>query len=98
MHKNKIGAIIKKTQKEKFKLREDDIEYIIELANSHPKWSVDRIFEEARRPKIRSCLMLPLTPKLKEAVGKAAKTYQISLSAVACYALREWLKGRKFMK
>ncbi len=98
MHKNKLRSVVKKTQKRKYKLRPDDIEYVIELANSHPKWSVDRIFEEALRPKLKSCLIIPLTPKLKEAVGKAAKTYQISLVGVTCYALREWLKGRKFMK
>ncbi len=98
MKKTKLNAIIKKTQKQRYKLRPDDIEYIIELANSHPKWPVKKIFEEALRPKMRNCLMIPLTPKLKEAIKKAAKTYQIDLAAVACRALREWLKGRNYLK
>ena len=98
MTEKKIRKIVKAVQKQQFKLRPDDIEYIIELANKHPKWSVDRIFEEATRPKIRNCLLLPLTPTLKEALEKAAKVYQISLLAVAHYALKEWLKDRKFLK
>lgn len=98
MTKRKLNSIAKKTQKRKYKLHPDDIEYIIELANKHPKWSVDRIFKEALRPRMRTCLIVPLTPSLKDALRKAADTYQISELAVAYHALKEWLKGRNYLK
>lgn len=76
-------------------LRPDDIQYILELANEHPRWGVERIFEEALRPRMRSVLPLPLTPKMKKAFEKAAKTYQISMLDVCYHILDEWFKAKK---
>ena len=98
MKKRKLASIAKKTQKRKYKLRPDDIEYIIELANNQPRWPVNKIFDEALKPKVRKCLIVPLTPSLKAALEKAAKTYQISELAVAYHILKEWLKSRNLLK
>jgi hypothetical protein len=95
MTKAKATKLIEEVRGRKWRLRADDIQYIIELAGEHPRWSVQRIFNEALRPKIRTCLMLPLTPKMKEALDKAAKTYQISVGDVCYHILQEWLKARK---
>lgn len=97
MKKEKLRKIAKSTQKRKYKLRPDDIEYILELANKHPRWSVDKIFYEALKPGIRKCLIVPLTPNLKEGLEKASKTYQISILDVTYHALKEWLKGRNYL-
>ena len=86
MKKEKLRKIVKTTQ----------IEYIIELANQHPRWSVNRIFDEALRPRIRNCLIIPLTPNLKASLEKASKTYQISILDVTYHALKEWLKSRNY--
>ena len=95
MTKKKAKKVIEKTKSEKYRLRPDDIQYIIELAQEHPRWSVDRIFDNALKPRLRSCLIIPLTPKIKKALKKAAKTYQLDLLDVAYHALQEWLKARK---
>lgn len=98
MQKSNLKKIVKKTQKGKYKLYPDDIEYIIELANKHPRWSVDRIFNEALKPKMRKCLIIPLTPMLNNALEKAAQTYQISILAITYHVLKEWLESRKYLK
>ena len=90
----KVKKIIKET-KSGYKLRPDDIRYIIELANEHRRWSVARIFEEALKPRIRTTLMLPLTPKMKAALTKAASKYQISMADVCYHILEEWFKANK---
>lgn len=96
MTKKKAKKIIEKTREQKqWRLRPDDIQYIIELAGEHPRWSAERIFEEARKPKIRSCLMVSLTPKIKNALTKAAKRYQISITDVCYHILDEWFKAHK---
>lgn len=96
MTKAKAIKIIKAVREgKKWRLRADDIQYIIELAGEHPRWSVDRIFREALRPKIRTCLILPLTPKMKVALEKAAKTYQISMNDICFHILQEWLQAKK---
>ncbi len=94
MTNKKVKKIIEETRKWR-PLRPDDIRYIIELANEHPRWGVERIFEEALRPRMKSCLILPLTPKMKAALTKAAKTYQISMADVCYHVLEEWLKAKK---
>jgi len=95
MTKKKAKKVIEKVRAEKYKLRPDDIQYIIELAQEHPRWSVGKIFEQAIRPRMRSCLMIPLTPKIKKALEKAAKIYQLNISDVSYHALQEWLEARK---
>ena len=94
MKKAKVKKVIEQTKKER-KLRPDDIQYIIELANEHPRWGAKRIFDEALKPRMRSCLVLPLTPRMKKALEKAAKTYQINMADVCYYILQEWLTARK---
>lgn len=95
MTKNKAKKIIDKVKKREYRIRPDDIQYIIELAQEHPRWSVDRIFDNALHPRLRSCLTIPLTPKMKKALEKAAKIYQLDLLDVAYHALQEWLDARK---
>ena len=92
-----LKKIIKETQKTRkfYRLRPADIQYIIELANEHPKWPVNKIFDEALRPRIRTCLILELTPKIDKALQKAAKQYQLDLDYVICHVLEEWLKAKK---
>ena len=94
MTKKKVTRIIEQQKREPYTLRADDIQYIIELAAEHPRWSVNRIFKEALRPKIRSMLILPLTPKLKQALKKADEVYQIGLTNICYHILEEWLKAK----
>lgn len=94
MTKAKATKVIENARKWR-PLRPDDIQYIIEIATEHPRWGVERIFEEALRPRIRSCVILPLTPKMKKALAKAAQTYQISTLDVCYHILVEWLTARK---
>jgi hypothetical protein len=100
MHKNRIKKMVRVTQEQrkkyKYKIRPDDLEYIIELANDHPKWSVDKIFTEALKPKMRTCVILGLTPKLKKALEEASRVYQMNQTSVAFHALKEFLKARGF--
>ena len=93
MTEKKVKKTIKAIKEKSYKLRPDDIWYIMELANEHRRWGVDRIFEEALRPRMRSALILPLTPKIKKALKRAASTYQISMLDVCYHILEEWLKA-----
>ncbi len=95
MKTSKVKKLVKKRKKHRYSLKPDDIRYIIELANQHPRWSVDRIFEEALRPRMRCGLILPLTPKTWTALEKASKIYQITAADVVYHALEEWLKAKK---
>lgn len=96
MTKAKAKKVIEKVRtKKRWRLRPDDIQYIIELAGEHPRWSVKRIFDEALKPRIRSCLVLPLTPKMKTALVKASKKYQINMADTCYHILKEWLEARK---
>ena len=74
-------------------LRPDDIWYILEVAERHPKWSVKRIFEDALAPRLRTSLCLPLTPKMKKQFDKAAKKFDMSVPFVAYHAIEEWMEG-----
>ena len=95
MTKKKAIKIIEAVkQRKKRVLRPDDIQYIIELAGKHPRWGVERIFEEALHPRIRTCLMLPLTPTMKKALVKATKVYQINMQDVCYHILQEWLQAK----
>ena len=94
MTHKKAKKIIKETKKWR-PLRPDDIQYILELASEHPRWGVERIFTEALTPRIRTSLILPLTPKMKKAFEKATKTYQISMLNVCYHILEEWFKAKK---
>ena len=100
MHKNRIKKIVKVTQEQrkkyKYRLRPDDIEYIIELANDHPKWSVEKIFEQALKPRLRTCVILGLTPKMQKAMKEASRIYQINNADIAFHALQEFLEARGF--
>jgi len=93
MKKTKVKKVIEETRKWR-PLRPDDIQYIIELANEHPRWGVPRIFEEALKPRMRKCLIIPLTLKMDTALKKATKTYQISVADVCYHILQEWLKAK----
>ena len=95
MTNKKVKKIVEQIKKEPYKLHPDDIRYIIELANEHPRWGVERIFDEALKPRIRTSLILPLTRKMKQALTKAAGRYQISMVDVCYHILEEWLKSRK---
>jgi len=99
MTKKKITKIVQRTKEERkqYKLRPDDIQYIIELANEHSRWSVERIFKEALAPRIRTCLIVPLTPKLKKGLKSASDMYQIGALDVIYHILEEWLKAHKYI-
>lgn len=93
-----VKKLAKKAQRLKYKLRPVDIRYIIELANAHPRWPIDRIFDEALKPRLQSSLILGMTPKLQKALIKAAKRYQIKIADIAYDAIEEWLKQRQFLE
>ena len=95
MTEKKVKKIIGNMKKEPNRLRPDEIRYIIEIAAEHPRWGVKRIFDEALRPRMRSCLVLSLTPKMKESLKKAAEKYQIGMSDVCYHILEEWFEAKK---
>ncbi len=78
-----------KTQR-RFKLSQDDIHLILELAQEHPKWSVSRIFYEASRPKIRRGLLIYPTPKVLDALKDAGKRYDVSINYLLHQILGDW--------
>lgn len=86
--------MIKQTRKHRH-LYPDDVRYIIELANHHPKWPVEKIFEEALKPRLRRSLILPLTPNMAKKLDKAARRYQISPTAVIYEAMDKWLTAER---
>jgi len=96
--KDRAKKFIRATQKHDYRLKPVDIRYIIELANLHPRWPVNRIFEEALRPRMQSALIVHITPKLKKALEKAAKRYQITILDVAYDAIEEWLKQKQLFE
>ncbi len=98
MTKKKVTKLTKVIKNCKFRLRSNQIQYIIELCQEHPRWGVDKIFEEALKPRIVSSLIIPLTPKIKIALTKAAETYQLGLDYVTYHVLQEWLTERGFLK
>jgi len=96
MTKLKAEKVIAHIKEQPYKLEPDTIQYIIELANVHPRWSVERIFKEAFRPRLRTSIILPLTPKMKRAFTKAAKQYQISYPDICYHVLTEWFTAHNF--
>ena len=94
MTKDKIEKLAKETQKEQ-SFRSDDIRYVLELATAHPRWSVNRIFREVLKPRIRTRLIVYLTPKLKRQLEKAVREYKIKAYDLVCDILEEWLDAKQ---
>ena len=95
MTKKKATKVISKVREQKYRLRPDDIQYIIELAQEHPRWSVDRIFNKALRPRVRTSVIVPLTPRLEAGLKRACKTYQLGIADVLYHCIQEWLTAKQ---
>jgi predicted DNA-binding protein (UPF0278 family) len=98
MTEKKVKKLVETQKKYEFHLYQDDIQLILEVAQEHPRWSVDRIFKEALQTRMRNGVIIYVTPKIHTALKEAAKMYKISIDAVAYEAMKKWLIAHNFYK
>ena len=98
MKKQKARQIVNAQRKSRFRLTQDEIHLILELSQEHPRWSVDRVFKEAARPKVRTGIVFYPTPKIMQALREAADGYDVSVPFVLHDLLFEWYRGYQARK
>lgn len=97
MTKKKAIKLINRAREEKHNLLTDDIQYIIELSQEHPQWSVDRVFDEALKPKLRHVIVIYPSNEMNKALTKASKIYQLDIQHTIDHILRKYLKAEKLL-
>ena len=90
MKTKKVIKLVEELKRFPVNLESDDIRYILQIADLNPRWSAKRILNEALKPKIRSGLIIYLTPKLREALMNFASEYKISMRNAAYNIIEEY--------
>lgn len=89
--KQKVAYVNRRFKTHNISVSPDDIQYVIELANKHPRWTVDRIFTQVIKPRSRSCVVLALSPGMKCSLDEKSKEYRMNINELVQEIVLKWL-------
>jgi len=70
---------------------------IVEIGENNPKATVDKILEEAKKPRVERQILIKLSESARLGLEKAAKQLAMDPDEVAAQALEEWLSKKGFI-
>lgn len=82
---------------QEYKLDKHQKARLKEIGESKPHASAEAIFEEARKPQVRTSVVVPLPKRLQEGLAIAAKQLRTTCEQVVAQALEYWLQRNGYL-
>jgi len=70
---------------------------LVEYGELHPGADADKIYLEAKKPKIERTIMVKLSDRVRQGLKKASAELDMEPDEVAAHALEEWLSKQGFI-